>query len=150
MIKKLLLLIVAFAGFQFSNAQELSQYDLELMKMFQVSGMESSYTGLIETLMEMQAENYPEVPGEIWDELTQEFMKYGIRELAIMLSPVYQKHLALDDLQAITAFYSSPSGKKMASATPDIMQESMLIGQQWGQKVGEEFARKLEARGYQN
>ncbi|WP_224490605.1 DUF2059 domain-containing protein [Robertkochia flava] len=148
MIKRIFLLALALGSMFAAQAQELSEYDRELMKMFQVSGMENTYTGLLETLMKMQAEQYLEVPQEIWTELNNEFLKYGIRELTVMLSPVYQKHLSLSDLRSITGFYTSAPGKKLAEATPGIMQESMLIGQQWGQKIGEEFARKLEARGY--
>jgi hypothetical protein len=32
-------------------------------------------------------------------------------------------------------FYTTPAGKKLISSQPVIMQESMQIGQQWGQSL---------------
>jgi hypothetical protein len=65
-----------------------------------------------------------------------------------MLAPVYYKHLTLEDLNQIIVFYKTPAGKKMATATPAITQESMQIGQQWGMKIGEKVEDKLREKGY--
>jgi len=75
-------------------------------------------------------------------------MKASIDELVEMLAPVYKKHLSEDDLDKIIQFYNTPVGKKLAEATPAITQESMQVGQQWGMKVGQIVADKLEKAGY--
>lgn len=46
--------------------------------------------------------------------------------------PIYQKHLTLDDLKKIVAFYESPVGKKLGAVTPAITMEGMTAGQQLG------------------
>jgi len=91
---------------------------------------------------------YNDVPDEIWDDLEKEFNKTTIDDLIDMLVPVYSKYLSIEDLQGLIVFYESPVGKKYAEKNPLIMQESILVGQQWGQKIGAEFLKKLQEKGY--
>jgi hypothetical protein len=62
-----------------------------------------------------------------WDELIQAMV------------PAYEKHLTKGDLDAITAFYSSPTGQKLLRETPamvaDSMQSVMPIMQKYMEKV---------------
>jgi hypothetical protein len=39
--------------------------------------------------------------------------------------PAFQKHLTKGDLNAIVAFYSTPTGQKLLHEMPEIMAESM-------------------------
>ncbi len=71
-------------------------------------------------------------------------MSTSITELVKLLVPTYQKHLSLEDLKGIIAFYESPLGIKYAEKTPFITQESMAIGQQWGMLLGQKIAKKME------
>ena len=43
------------------------------------------------------------------------------------LVPIYQKHFTKNDVDAITAFYRSPSGRKLVEKTPEIMGEFMAV-----------------------
>jgi len=62
-----------------------------------------------------------------WDEIIQAMV------------PAYQKHLTKGDLDAIVAFYSSPTGQKILRETPammaDGMQSMMPILQKYMEKV---------------
>ena len=59
--------------------------------------------------------------------------------------PIYQKHLTQEDIAALNKFYDSPAGKKMIKVQPLIMQESMAVGQAWGQKIAQEVINKYQA-----
>jgi len=43
------------------------------------------------------------------------------------LVPIYQKHFTKRDVDAIAAFYQSPSGRKFVEKTPEIMGEFMAV-----------------------
>jgi hypothetical protein len=43
-------------------------------------------------------------------------------------------------------FYSSPLGQKTIQAMPLLMNESMQVGQQWGQALGPEIQTRIRAR----
>lgn len=84
----------------------------------------------------------PDAPPAFWDTFKQEL---DANELMSMIVPVYQKHLSEEDIQAILAFYRTPAGKKLISVQPAIMQESMMVGQQWGQEVFMRAKQKFDS-----
>jgi hypothetical protein len=45
----------------------------------------------------------------------------------------------------VNAFYESPTGQKILSTLPQVMAESMKIGQEWGEKIGREAAEEIQA-----
>lgn len=89
---------------------------------------------------------FPTVPDAMWDELAATL---GTEELTELIVPIYEKHFALEDLQALLAFYESPTGRKLLSRMPAVMQESISAGNAWGRRKAEEVLKKLEARGYE-
>lgn len=48
--------------------------------------------------------------------------------------PIYQKYLTQTDVDAMIAFYSSPTGKKLMQEMPEITQEAMQVSYQRMQK----------------
>ena len=48
-------------------------------------------------------------------------------EIQEKMVPVYQKHLTAGDLNALIAFYSSPTGQKMLKEMPTLMADTMQV-----------------------
>jgi hypothetical protein len=63
--------------------------------------------------------------------------------------PVYQKHLTKGDVDALVAFYSSPTGKKILTEMPTITSESMQaispIVQKTMADASDRLAKEVEA-----
>lgn len=51
--------------------------------------------------------------------------------------------LGKDDLQAIAAFYATPTGKRLAAAQPQLAQIQLAGMQQWMQAVAPEMQGKI-------
>jgi hypothetical protein len=68
--------------------------------------------------------------------------------------PIYEKHFTKGDVNALIAFYSSPTGQKMMRELPEIMSETMqsimpmIQGQVEGirVRVEQEFAQAFNGR----
>ncbi|ASB49371.1 DUF2059 domain-containing protein [Alkalitalea saponilacus] len=148
MIKTIFAIVVFFFASITAFGQEDSEYSNTLKKMFEVSGTEASYQTAIKQMISMFKHQYPDVKAEIWMELEEEFLKTSMDELTEMLVPVYYKYMSIGDLQDIIKFYESPAGLKFAESTPLIMEESMQIGQAWGMKLGQEFTKRMEEKGF--
>lgn len=130
-------------------AQEVpTEYTKALKQLFELNGTEETFVTAIDQMMEMFEQTRPDVPAEVWKMVGDEFNKTSLNELVEMIAPVYYKHLTLEDVNQIIVFYKSPAGKKLATVTPAITQESMQIGQQWGMKIGEKVEDKLREKGY--
>ena len=141
-----LFFLVALTTLSFGQGEK--EYRDALTTMFEVSGSEETFQAAISQMVDLFKQQYSEVDKKTWNELEKEFKKTSIEDLVELLIPVYQKYLTLDDLKDLITFYKTPVGQKYAEKTPLIMQESMIIGQQWGIKIGEEFTRKMQEKGY--
>ena len=131
-----------------SFGQSDNEYREALQTMFKVSGSEEIYHTAISKMFTMFKEQYASVKEETWVSLEAEFKNTSINDLIELLTTTYQKHLTLEEIKGLIEFYETPVGKKYAQKSPLIMQESMQIGQQWGMKIGEEFAKKMKDKGY--
>ena len=101
---------------------------------------------LVDQMMTQMITTYraqmPNVSAEFWDKFAQ---KVKASDLIDQLLPLYDKYYSLEDLRAVNVFYSSQAGQHMLSAMPKLMQESMAIGQAWGQKIGRQAAEEAQA-----
>ena len=131
-----------------SFGQVHESYTKTLKIMFKAAGSEETYKTIITQMFNMFKEQYPNVEEKVWIDLEEEFIKVSMDELVLMIAPVYAKYLNQNELQQLIEFYDSPVGRKLAESTPLITQESMQIGQKWGEKIGEEFADKMKEKGY--
>lgn len=141
-------LILTSMTFAQEKAVDTQEYKKTLHTMFSLSGTEQTYQAAISQMLNMFKQQYASVNEDIWNELEQEFRKSSLNDLVDLLTPVYQKHLTINDLKELIKFYESPAGQKLAQTTPLITQESMQVGQQWGMQIGQEFAKKMQEKGY--
>lgn len=142
---KALFTVALLAMSTVSFAQQDS-YTQTLNTMFEVSGAYAQYTVGIEQMMEMMRSMYPGIDNADCDALKDEFLNTSSQELVEMLTPVYQKHLTEQNLKNLISCYQTPAGQKYAAVLPQIMAESMQVGQTWDMSLGEKFAKKLEGR----
>lgn len=146
-MKKILSLVLFVSLFCcVSNAQVDAAYTSKLKHLFEVSGTSESYKSAVTQMITMFKQQYTDVSSDVWAEFESEFLKTSLDELTQMLVPVYNKYLTSEDLDGLISFYLSPAGAKYAKVTPFITQESMQVGQEWGMKLGQAFAEKMEKR----
>lgn len=87
----------------------------------------------------------PGVPEEFWSSFRSEV---DTEELVELMVPIYARHLTEGELDALIAFYSSEHGRSIVRKMPEVVQESMLAGQEWGADLAREVLERLEASGY--
>lgn len=141
------LLLLTFC--KLTHAQSEDQYKETLSKLFRVAHTEQTFEVAIKQIFSMYRQQQSDVPTDIWNDLEEEMNKTTMNDLITMLVPVYSKHLTIDDLNELIKFYESPVGQKYAEKNPLIVQESMQVGQAWGEKIATELLNKLNEKGYQ-
>ena len=76
------------------------------------------------------------------------FKSLPIDEMVEAIVPIYQKHLSRSDLNAATAFYSSPAGQRILKELPAISSEAMQAGGKIGQRsfaaMSDKFEKQLD------
>ncbi len=64
----------------------------------------------------------------------------------ILLYPIYDKYYSTDDLEGLLTFYRTPLGQKVLKTTPQVVQESAIAGQQFGQALGPLIGQRVKER----
>ena len=59
------------------------------------------------------------------------------------VATVYARNFTADEMQQLIAFYRGPVGQKFLEKMPGIMQESMVVGQKFGQSVAAELRSRM-------
>ena len=125
-----------------SLAQSVAASDVpatreDVVKLFELMHVQQQTRSAIESMMKQQRVMVREGlrkrhPGTSEEQLKQidremdEFWKeFPIDQMLDDMIPVYQKHLTKSDVDAMSVFYSSPTGKKLLNEMPAIMTESM-------------------------
>jgi hypothetical protein len=84
----------------------------------------------------------PDLPEAFWSRF---MAKVNVDEMVEMVVPIYAKHLTLEEVEDVVAFYKTPSGRKVIATMPVIMGECITVGQAWGMKIGQQAAEELKA-----
>jgi uncharacterized protein len=91
----------------------------------------------------------PDLPSELFDVLREEVIGVIEESLPVYVStiiPLYHKHYTHDEIKELIRFYHTDLGKKAIRIMPTLMQESMSLGQQWGQALAPEIQRRVKER----
>ena len=143
MKKTLLILgitIISFAG----NAQNNSKEE-KIKQLLELSGSGKIGIQVMNQMMDSFKKSFSAVPQEFWEEAKQEMKADDITNL---ITPIYAKYYTETDIDQLINFYNSPIGKKMVATMPQVVQESMTMGQQWGKEIGEKVFARLKEKGY--
>lgn len=141
-LNTLLVVVLSLSFAAFSRAAVSPEKRAEIDQMLKLTGMEKLVEQMSAQMIGSLRGTMKDVPPEFWDRFAQKVHGSEILELLV---PLYDKYYSLEDLRAVNAFYSSPAGQHVLKTLPQIMNESMAIGQQWGQKIGEQAAREAIA-----
>jgi uncharacterized protein len=114
--------------------QQIEQF-LDLMQMKQmmnqlVDGMKAAQKkGAEETFKQLVPNARQEQLDRVYSITDEAFRDFPIDEMLDVIIPIYQRHFTKADLDAIIAFYKSPTGVKLLKERPAMMTESMQAGQ---------------------
>jgi hypothetical protein len=86
---------------------------------------------------EMQA-----LKGVVKEVLTEEYPN-----LMEKMVPLYDKYFTHDEIKQLIAFYEGPAGRKLLKIQPDLVRESMQLGQQWGISLAPLLEKRMKEKG---
>jgi hypothetical protein len=115
-----------------ATKEEVEQY-LQLMhsrEMFQQT-LDAMSKPLHQMIHEQYLKDQDKLPADFEARMNRfmDEMMHGLPfdQIQQKMIPVYQKHFTQGDLNALVAFYSSPTGQKLLKEMPAIMADSMQV-----------------------
>lgn len=101
--------------------------------------------GIMRNLKPAIVQNRPQVERD-YDALAPlmlEGMQARLNETTDQVAVLYARTFTTEELREVIAFYRTPTGQKFVERLPLIAQESMLIGQRFGQSVAIEIRDRM-------
>jgi uncharacterized protein len=133
---------VVWCGCAAAQTQESSDAKKEdILKLMKLTGSDQMARQILSQMIAAMKPGAPRVPETFWTEFMAEV---DTNELMDMLVPVYDKHFTQEEIRQMIEFYETPVGRKIIEAMPQVMQESMALGQIWGQNLGRKVQAKLQ------
>jgi hypothetical protein len=75
--------------------------------------------------------------------LLMELANRQVGEFAEEVAALYARNFTVEEIRQVTAFYRSPVGQKFLEKTPVIAQESMVMGQKFGQRIVQDLQTRM-------
>ena len=152
------LLLVAGAGGQQPPAAPVPATRADILRLFRAMNTDQQVREVMQQVLaqsrslsrEAIKQRHPNVTEADLDRMDKESAEmtanFPVADLIQDMVPVYQKHLNKADVDAMIAFYSSPTGKKLLREMPAISAEGMQAVYPRLQKVMDDTLRRAEEK----
>ena len=117
----------------------------DILKLLRISGTDKLGDQMMDAMIPQFQQLIPGIPKAFWDRFR---VKMKIDDLLYACVPAYSKYYTHDEIKQLIVFYESPLGRRMVEVTPLLTQDTMAIGQVWGEKLGQEIVNELIIEGY--
>ena len=109
------------------NPNATDEYKETLKKIMELSGAAATTDDLYPKMLSVMKLNAPGKDDAYWNEFAKGWKEKIENRVIEICTPVYKKHLTLEDLKAVAAFYESPVGRKYKESSLAVMREAMPL-----------------------
>ena len=109
------------------NTNATNEYKETLKKIMDFSGTSTTTDDFFQKLSSIMKLNVPKENEAYWNEFAKKWKQKMEKKIFEMYMPIYEKHLTLEELKAVAAFYESPVGEKYKEASLIVMREAMPL-----------------------
>lgn len=124
-----------------AKTTSISKKEKDIRRLLEMTGAGELGIQVLEQLLAQFQQSMPEVPASFWVEFKKDANANALVDLVV---PIYDRHFSQKEIQDVIRFYQTPSGRKLISKMPVITQESIQVGQKWGEQLGRRVIQRLQ------
>jgi len=128
-----------------SDADE-SQKRKDIRRLLKITGTPELGLRIARRIIQNMKRSYPDVPDKFWAEFEDELHEDAFISIIV---PIYEEHFTHEDVKKLIEFYKTDVGQKYVDKLPELTEQSMQAGRNWGRELGQKIVDKLQANGYQ-
>jgi hypothetical protein len=139
----LLFATVAHADTTAASAKIDPAKEKDIRALLELTGAAKLGTMIIDQMFEPMKKMQPNLPAEFWTDLKKEMRPDELIDLVV---PIYDRQLTDGEIRDLIKFYQTPTGKKLVRVMPQLTQDSMVVGKQWGAQLGARIMKRIQER----
>lgn len=120
----------------------MTQKERDIEKLVRLSGQADASVQVMDEMLSDMKEMAPEVPAAIWREYRRRLTADAFIQISVK---VYDRHFTHEEIQQLVRFYETPLGRKLVRVTPAMTRESMLLGEEIGERVMQDILKEYFA-----
>jgi hypothetical protein len=132
-----------------ASSEDIENYFATMHAQEMIKSMMDKMTSQVQQMIHQQIQNQPNLPPEFEARMEKmiddTFKGLPVDELLQTMIPVYQKHYSKGDIEALTAFYSTPWGQRILKELPEVTAESMQASSGIMQKKMGQTMQRVQA-----
>jgi len=117
----------------------------DILALLKITGTGKLAEQMMDTIIPQFQKIVPDIPDAFWDKFRE---KLDIDGLLLACIPAYDKYYTHEEIKQLIAFYETPLGKRVVEITPLLTQDTMAVGQKWGEQLGQDIVNELIKEGY--
>jgi len=144
----LLMTVLQTHGVAAMDAEKRANIEILLKDTGMLANMNQMIDLLTPQIMRNLKQVNREIPAAVWDEFTDictAEMKRSLPEPEEPVIAIYDANFSANEIEQLVAFYQSPVGRKIMVQLPQLMQQSVTMGQSWGQQAGARAVERIRA-----
>lgn len=124
-----------------------------IKKLIEVTGstnIAKQFAGAVsQQMFKMLKISRPDIPDRALVVMNNELMSFFSEKMYVQnglvdrVIPIYSKYFTDTEIKQLLEFYKTPLGQKTISVMPQVVSESLIAGQQWGQSLGPEMQKRI-------
>ena len=144
---KQLLLFFLYFGCCAGMCAQADSLQAKIAHLMEVSGAEQQFIASAMNMIDMQEQQpaFSAIPEGWWTEFKERVRQEGWRDIAPDLMQIYRENYTEAEIDYLIAYHSNPLTQAINAKMPTVQQQSMVVGQAWGEKIAQELAEKLES-----
>jgi uncharacterized protein len=130
--------------------------EADIRKLLETTGALKIGTMMTDAVVKQMGESFaatrPDLSASLVDSLSADVgrvFSQGMSSkggLMDQMVPLYHRQFTHEEIKGLLAFYQSPLGKKVSQTLPSLTQESMRLGQEWGESLAPQIEAAVRAR----
>ncbi len=129
------------------------EFQKDIEKLLKITGTDKMAiqvgSNMANILIEQLRKDNPKIPEDVIAAVKDETTKIIAEKMPDLMNQVivvYAKYFTRQEVKGLIDFYQTPLGKKTIRTMPQIVNETMFIGQEWGKSFGTELGDRIETR----
>lgn len=140
-----MILFFLVAGWWASAAGQSDSLESKVLRLLEVSGAENQFVSSAMNMIAMQESQpaFAQIPAAWWEKFKDRVRNEGWDSIAPSLADIYLQNYTEAEIDYLIAYHSHPLTQAIMAKLPVIQQQSMEVGQAWGERIARELQDQL-------